>query len=254
MGEGSDEQLRRIAQRSTADGGGSGGGRGRLVAGLLLLVLAVGGALAVVALRPAADGALEQRALAWYLRLQADDLQPASADTTAVSFEVAPGEGVAEVAQRLAAVGLIRDAGAFRLLARVRGLDTGVQAGAHELRRDMTAEEVLAALQVALGQGVRVTIPEGRRAEEVADTLAGVGLVERGEFLRLVGQGLAAGPAVADRPAGAGLEGYLFPDTYELEPEAGAEAVLRRLLATFEERFSPHCRRRRKRQASACMR
>ncbi|MCE7939944.1 MAG: endolytic transglycosylase MltG [Chloroflexi bacterium CFX6] len=184
--------------------------------------------------------------MAWWLDQQAADLAAPGADASPVAFEVRPGEALAAVAARLEAEGLIRDAGAFRLLARVRGLDTQVQAGAFTLRRDMRAEEVLAALMVAAGESVTVTIPEGKRSEEVATLLANLHLVERAEFLRLVGEGAlgAAYPAVADRPAGAGLEGYLFPDTYQVDPEAGAEGVLRVLLTTFEARVTPEIRSR----------
>lgn len=262
MAEGSDEQLRRIAERKRSRSGGDGlgrggrdgqplaagqaptgrGGHGRLVVGGLLVVLALGGLAAVMAVRSAAGAGLEERALSWYLELRAGDLAPVGGDAEEVVFDVAAGEGIGDVARRLEAAGLIRDAETFRLLARAKGLDTGVQAGQHALRRDMSAEEVLAALQVARGEGVRVTLPEGRRAEEVVDLLAAEGLVERSEMLQLVGQGVAAGPAVMDRPAGAGLEGYLFPDTYEFEPGAGAVAVLERLLANFEARVTPDMR------------
>jgi UPF0755 protein len=183
-----------------------------------------------------------ERVLGLYLKVQADKLTAPGGSDTVQSFEVSDGEGFASVAARLQAAGLIKDAEAFGVLARVRGLDTGVEAGAHQLRQSMTAEQVLQDLQLGTGTSVRVTLPEGRRAEEVAEQLATAGLVDKAEFLTLVGAGVAAGSAVMDRPAGTGLEGYLFPDTYDFTPNSGAQAVLQRLLDNFEERLTPELR------------
>lgn len=254
MSPSSEEHLRRLAEQSAVAEMPRRRGRGAIFAAAVV-VLAAGGLAAWLGgslLRDGVGGlagpldAPAERLMAWWLDQQAADLAAPGADASPVAFEVRPGEALAAVAARLEAEGLIRDAGAFRLLARVRGLDTQVQAGAFTLRRDMPAEEVLAALMVAAGESVTVTIPEGKRSEEVATLLANLHLVERAEFLRLVGEGAlgAAYPAVADRPAGAGLEGYLFPDTYQVDPEAGAEGVLRVLLTTFEARVTPEIRSR----------
>jgi UPF0755 protein len=183
------------------------------------------------------------RLLEIYLWTQAEALgAPGPAEAPAVDFEVAEGEGLDSVGQRLAVAGLIRDAGAFGLLARVRGLDTGVKAGLHRLTPAMSAEEVLQDLQAGSGESLRVTLPEGRRAEEVAEVLAGAGVVDRSAFLTAVGLGQGGGDAVADRPPGTGLEGYLFPDTYDFTPGSDATVVLATLLDNFERRLTPELR------------
>lgn len=222
-----------------AEGKGHGGCRIALAVLLFgLLLLGAAGLWWLVGSGPSPV----ERALGLYLGLQSEQLEAPGDSDAVVSFEVAEGEGFASVAARLQAAGLIRNAQAFGILARVRGLDTGVEAGAHQLRQTMTAEQVLADLQLGTGTSVRVTLPEGRRAEEVAQQLADAGLVDKAEFLTLVGSGIGAGPAVMDRPAGTGLEGYLFPDTYDFSPGSGAEAVLRTLLDNFERRLTPDMR------------
>ncbi len=255
MSPSSEAHLRRLAEQTPpAPDQPPGRGRGLLIVAALT-VLVAGGAAAWAAMSAIQGGvsglggtmgAVRDRVLAWRLEQASASLAPPGGDPAPVPFEVRPGEALAAVAARLEAAGLIRDAEAFRLLARVRNLDTRVQAGAFTLRRDMTAEDVLSTLMVAAGESVTVTIPEGKRSEEVATILANLGLVERTEFLRLVGEGAAgaAFPAVADRPPGAGLEGYLFPDTYRMDPEAGAAEVLRTLLTTFEARVTSDIRSR----------
>ena len=46
-------------------------------------------------------------------------------------------------------------------------------------------------------------------------------------------------PWLSDRPQGASLEGYLFPDTYELPAETTPAAVVDLMLAVFDARVAP---------------
>ncbi len=170
---------------------------------------------------------------AWLTR-HADALDAPSSDSTPVQFVIEPDEALASICTRLAAAGLVRDAEVFRRFVRSRGLDRQIRAGLVALRRNMTAEQVLEALLASETVTVRVTLLEGWRAEQTAERLAAAGIVDAAAFLQLVRRGIAAGPLVSDRPAGSGLEGYLFPDTYDFEPRLGAEGTLRRLLTTFE--------------------
>jgi UPF0755 protein len=182
-----------------------------------------------------------------FVSLQAGDAdQPGGTDPTPVRFEVRSGESAADIAERLNRQGLIRDATLFRLLLRVQGVDTKLEAGSYELRQTMSMREIVAVLQRGRPPSITVTIPEGWRAEEIAALLAGQGLVDAAEFMRLVksGEGFSH-PFLADRPAGApaGLEGYLFPDTYTFDTGASdARRVLTRLLDNFGARVDPEVR------------
>ncbi len=180
--------------------------------------------------------------------LRPEDLEaPASDDPTPVTFVINPGETAAEIAQRLEEEGLVRNAEVFRLLLRVRGADTKLEAGQFQLRRNMTMDEIIVALQHGRPPTVRVTIPEGWRAEEVATLLAAQGLVAPDEFLALVrsGEGFDY-EFLRDRPpdASPGLEGYLFPDTYEIPTEYSSRQILDLLLSTFDAKFDAQMRRK----------
>ncbi len=242
----SEDQADSAATRSSAERG--------LMALALLLGLALAGALAwrgadwvteraLVSATELAGGDWAGGLRSWWLERNADLLEPVGADDRPVDFEVLAGELLPELSSRLEAEGLIRDAAAFRTLARVRGLDTRIQAGAHVLRRDMSAEEVLEELLLAPADQVILTIPEGRRLEEVAELVAAIGLAQREAFIALATEPDRSRQAwLSELPEGATLEGYLFPDTYAFEPEAGAEAVIDRLLTTFEDRASADLR------------
>lgn len=177
-------------------------------------------------------------------------------DPTPVTFVVDEGDTLSAVARRLEDDGLIRSARLLLVYHKCiagygcnddEGANHFIQAGAHELRRTMTMQQVYNALLVAENEDVTVTLLEGLRAEEVADVLSGAGLVDRSDFLTLVTDPppataatsdtitMAVPPIVAAR-TGRSLEGYLFPDTYRFDPRAGTRVTIEKLLATFAQK------------------
>lgn len=254
----SEERLRRMQELHREEAEAAQGKRGLrgCLFGLvgLLVVVAVAGAtwitIGVLTDGPgggeggsAAERGLADWYAAWYLERRAEDLSAPGEDATPTDFEVFEGEAMSSVSSRLESQGFVRDGDLFLSLVRDRELDTQVQAGRHVLNQTMSAEEVLEELLVARADELTVTIPEGLRAEEIATLLAASGLGEREEILAIVapevgqaGGALRLPQAAIDRPADTSLEGFLFPDTYNLDPEAGVEPALQTLLDTFTAR------------------
>ena len=191
--------------------------------------------------------AVDSFLLGVYLTFRQEDIsRPASDDPTPIIFTVEPGETASDIALRLKRLGLITDAELFRLLARYRKADSKLEAGRYELRANMTMEEILEALQHGRLEEVVVTIPEGWRAEQIAEMLEEKVGLDKEEFLTLIrGGGLDPGleyDFLQSRPPGAGLEGFLFPDTYYLPVRPSALDVIERMLANFDRRFTPEMR------------
>jgi UPF0755 protein len=188
---------------------------------------------------------LDRALIGIYLNMRKADLEnPASTDTTPSVFTINPGENAATIAPRLQREGLITDSQLFLYLVRYRGVDVQLEAGEYELRPNMTMDEIIETLQHGRLRELSVTIPEGKRAEEVAALLEDRGLVDAETFLDLVRAGSSAYDFLADRPADApaSLEGYLFPDTYRIPIDYDEGQILDLMLATFGERFSPEMR------------
>jgi UPF0755 protein len=184
--------------------------------------------------------------LAAYLEANRDQLQqPASATGRSVQFVVEPGTPARVIARNLAAAGLIKDARLFEAYVRVNGLADRLEAGAFILSPDMTPVEIAQVLQRALAPSITVTIREGWRLEQTADYLTATAALDGAAYRRLAGNdlsGLEAGRYgfLDSRPAGASLEGYLFPDTYKLRADgASAHDLLQRQLDTFAARVLP---------------
>jgi UPF0755 protein len=185
---------------------------------------------------------LEEFVLSLYLQSQSEIIStPVSDDPSPVPFTVEVGENAVTVAAKLAEQQFITDADIFRLFLRYNQLDSSLEAGDYELRRNMNMREIAQALQKANFEEVVITLPEGLRAEQIAELLTQQNIMDGSLFLATVRQGVGVEhPLLADRPAGASYEGYLFPDTYRLPVKATPQDLIARMLENMASKIPPN--------------
>jgi UPF0755 protein len=167
-------------------------------------------------------------------------------DDRPVRFEVAPGTPARTIAANLREAGLIGDPRLFEAYVRANGIAQRLEAGVYVLSPSMPMVEIVEALQNSRAQGIAVTIPEGWRLEQTADYLNQSQVVDGDEYREMALSGELTGIDTSrfeflnTRPAGASLEGYLFPDTYELPPMGATAAdLLNRQLTNFANQVVP---------------
>ena len=175
--------------------------------------------------------------------------QPASTEPSPTQFVIQPGQPARTIAENLANAGLITDARLFEAYVRVNGLAGNLQAGAYQLSPSMTIPAIAQALQRAVAPEIVVRVGEGWRLEQTADYLTqstpldGADYRRRAETGDLSGLGTSQYDFLQLRPAGASLEGYLYPDTYRLPAEgATAQDLIGRQLDKFAEQVMPFWR------------
>lgn len=171
-----------------------------------------------------------------------EPVDPGGADEVQV-VEIPPGANTDIIGLLLEDSGLIHDARVFRLYVHHHDLGRGFIAGHYELDPAMSMEEIIGKLQS--GDVYRTTtwftVQEGLKIEEVAERLDGQGLVSREKFLELAYRAPRSflekypyledfDPATVDYQ----LEGYLFPDTYEIYAGAGEEEVMAIMLRRLD--------------------
>jgi UPF0755 protein len=214
-----------------------------LILGLTMLMLVGGAGCSPSQEEGTASEALGDLLLKVYLAFHQDKIsRPASDDPTPVVFIVEPGETAGDIALRLKRLGLINDAELFRQLARYYNADSKLEAGRYELRANMTMGEIIEALQHGRLEEIKLTIPEGWRAEQIAEMLAQEVGIDGDEFLALVRGAVFDYEFLQERPPGATLEGFLFPDTYYLPVQPTALDIIERMLANFDQRFTAEMR------------
>jgi UPF0755 protein len=188
---------------------------------------------------------LEQLYLEAYIESNRDALDtPGGSDDSPITFTIDPGQSVAEIAGNLKAKHLISDTELFRRYVQHRKLDSGIQAGTYTLQQTMTIPEIARVLQSAPAAEQQVTIPEGKRLEEVAEMVAEQTDIAATELLQFTQTGWRSTdlaedyPILNQTPMTATLEGLLFPDTYRLPLNATAEDLVRRMMENFANQVS----------------
>ncbi len=168
---------------------------------------------------------------------------PVPVTDESVLIKVPAGANGNAISRQMQQSGVIADAGLFRTLAGLMGLENQLAAGEYEFTHGMPTGEAVQRLRTGVTvPSVTVTIPEGWRLEETAALFERQGLVSAADFLQALEAADYGQTAIQQRPAGASLEGYLFPDTYFFSKKATPREVVERLLTTFEQRFTTDLR------------
>ena len=153
--------------------------------------------------------------------------------------EIPSGANAEIIAAILYDKSLIRNERAFRLFVRQYNLGRGFIAGKYNLSPAMSTQQIIAKIHSGdiYTETSWFTIPEGYTVVEIAARLEENGLVDSEHFLNLVRKPsesiLETFPfliEVTDTRIEYVLEGYLFPDTYEVYTDAGAEEIIKVML------------------------
>ncbi len=152
----------------------------------------------------------------WYKGIQPSD----SKDTSYRIFVVQKGAGIREITNNLKKERLITDPVVFFLLVKHFGLDQKIQAGDFRLSPSMPASGIA----LALTRGtldIWITIPEGYRADEIADLLREKIPSYQESWRETLNE----------------HEGYLFPDTYLIPRDADRELIVKIFRDNFAGKF-----------------
>jgi len=158
----------------------------------------------------------------------------------AVPVRIERGLTSSGIGKVLARQGLVRSQVAFEAAARLAGVQDRLKAGTYRLSSRMGTFGILRALAEGRVERVRFTVPEGYNLAEIASLLDGKGLASRERFLSLA-KGEVHGFRVeaGGREFSGNLEGYLFPDTYEIESGLSEETIIAAMVRRFAEVVLP---------------
>jgi UPF0755 protein len=151
-----------------------------------------------------------------------------------------------KVAELLEQKGLIRSSFLFSGWLKVAGEGSRFQAGVYELTPGMTRDQIVAKLNkgdIIAASTIRFTIPEGFTVQQIAARLSETGAVNKNKFLEAAGHTAQATGSLwtknipADNSLKFPLEGYLFPETYEMKRESTAADIVNRMLAELDHKL-----------------
>ncbi len=165
---------------------------------------------------------------------QADLARAISTDTTPLRFTINSGDTPRAIGANLVNNNLITDSDLFVDYVQLNDIDVKLQAGIYFLNRAETIPQIAVALTDSRSSQFPFRILEGWRIEEIANVIDKnpyFGFTGA-DFLKVVGPNAPQDTAFArftGLPAGASLEGFLFPDTYQL-PATVTPEMLRNIL------------------------
>jgi len=165
-----------------------------------------------------------------------------------VEFEILRGASPRTISQQLKNKNLISSAFDFYVYLRfVARKAPKLKAGYYVVHGTYTPDEIIALLQKGLKKEIRFTIPEGANKREIAAIVEASGLASQEEMLKAMENTVLLEEFLkeegwslkkAKRIKG-GIEGYVFPDTYQFPPGTKGEEILRkmnqRMLSMFDE-------------------
>ncbi|MGE5607107.1 MAG: endolytic transglycosylase MltG [Bacteroidota bacterium] len=151
-------------------------------------------------------------------------------------FEVPYGSSLRQVGKELQARGLIRSSFIFEVYVRLNPKKRMVKAGRCQLGPGMNLFQIVKELRRGIPGQIRITVPEGLTAKEIADLYSRKGLANRDRFLALLKDSQFIGGIMGEGWK-AHPEGHLFPDTYDFSLNVTEEEILVKMLKRFNEVF-----------------
>lgn len=160
-------------------------------------------------------------------------LRPVSHPSSkSLDYTLAPGTKVTDVATQLQHQGIIRSATAFTWYVTLTDLRRSLEAGDYSLNPGQSTPQI--AHVIAGGQVAQhnLVVPEGSTVTQIR-AAAGKQGITAAAFNAALGASYTS-TVLAGRPAGdSSLEGYLYPDTYEVKQPPNAQTVIQTMLDTF---------------------
>jgi len=155
-------------------------------------------------------------------------LSPRYSKTSLVTIK--QGVTAQQVAELLEKEGLISSKNYFLFLLRLRGGHRKIKAGIYEINSKESTWRIISKLVLGKSKKIKLTVPEGFTARQIAQLIEQKGLGEKDRFLEIVEKRK--------------LEGYLFPETYFVDYDATEEEVVDMMADQFNKVFTKEMEKR----------
>ncbi|THF79954.1 endolytic transglycosylase MltG [Cohnella fermenti] len=165
---------------------------------------------------------------------------------TPVKVTIERGMSANEIADELTEEGLIKNSFLFGIWLKFKNEGSQFQAGEYEMTPGMTREQIVGKLNAGdtiAAATIKFTIPEGFTVVQMADRLAAAGYVDKAAFLEAMANPAAVSGSTwtklipADSNLRYPLEGYLFPETYEMKQGATVADIVNRMASELDRKL-----------------
>lgn len=153
-------------------------------------------------------------------------------------IKVEQGSSTGQIAASLEEKGTIRSAFVFKLKSKIGGYDGNYKAGQYAVSKSMSMKEQMELICSGKTVGKIFTIPDGNNLEKDAALLVKDKIITKEEFYNEVKNGSFDYKFLKDAPQDiTRLEGFLYPETYQVDLDADAHDVIDAMLKQFDKVF-----------------
>lgn len=152
-----------------------------------------------------------------------------SADT--VLMTIHPGESFSEIATRLKELDLVSSPAVLKLTAEILNLDKKIYAGQYEFQTGQSIFSILDRLSKGGATAINVTIPPGLTVKQIAGIFQDKIGADSGRLVQLTADKTFIQSLDLEAQ---NLEGFLFPQTYNLYWKTSAEEIIRTMVSEFK--------------------
>ena len=148
-------------------------------------------------------------------------------------MEIPATLGVLGIARQLAGQGVVRSQAAFVGMTLLRGTARSLKAGEYEVPQGASLLTVVELLETGRVKPHLLVLPEGFTIRDLARQIEAEGLAPAADVVRIAGSPYIAWSLGIEADS---LEGYLFPDTYQVTKGTRVEEILARMVRRFRDR------------------
>ncbi|MBI2003227.1 MAG: endolytic transglycosylase MltG [Candidatus Wildermuthbacteria bacterium] len=171
---------------------------------------------------------------------------PGNTDSTDQAiFRIEKGASAKDISLRLRDLGFVRFVTPFRLFLMLTNTAHRLQAGDYMISRAMTPYAI--SQKFFRGEVIkeRFTVIEGWNIQDIALALEAKTGISKESFTATTQhteEYAERFSVLKDKPDTVGLEGYLFPDTYEISPSDNAQTIVENMLLNMEKKMTQELR------------
>ncbi|MBM4128752.1 MAG: endolytic transglycosylase MltG [Nitrospira sp.] len=162
-------------------------------------------------------------------------LVPLPVGKKSVEVRVPKGVTFRQAVELFAKEGLMRDKNFFILLGKIGGLERRVRPGYYSVQSSMSPLDLFYMLKRGLVIEYTVTIVEGDSIREIGEKLSEKKIMSKDDFKRLSSDKEFLAQYGIKAPS---LEGYLFPDTYNIPKGTDPEEAIGIMIERMRKEFS----------------
>lgn len=171
------------------------------------------------------------------------NLQPVSGSQQEVHVTILPGSSSSVIAQQLLGVHLIRSAQTFEWYVNTHNIRDKLQAGTYSFSESMSTAEIAEAIAKGKVATDLLTILPGQRIDQIRGTFIDAGFGSAAiEAAFQASKYRSSYPALADNPTTASLEGFLFPDSYQLTADTDPSEIVAASLKQMQKHLTSDIR------------